>query len=44
LGHLWEVPTRDWLLVLTPVGIFFWFLAHPEQYYALADRVMSLLQ
>ena len=35
---------RDWLLVLTPVGIFFWFLAHPDQYYALADWLMGLLQ
>jgi len=35
---------RDWLLILTPIVLFFYFLLHPDQFDAVTSWVVGLAQ
>ena len=43
VGGLWEVPMRDWLMILVPIVVMFYFIMHPDQARPLMEWLKGLV-
>jgi len=41
--YLQEPPMRDWLFLLTPPAMIFYFIAFPDQFYAFVAWARNLI-
>ena len=43
VSDLWEVPMRDWLIILVPIVVMFYFIVHPDQARPLIEWLNGLV-